>query len=410
MNKKIIIIIRSTGTQKLKVVKIAKDMGYEIAIAAEKGFKDTDKIFDYIIDTDVNNIDALVTDIAEFELQHDVIAILSFTEFGIEYSATISNILGYSGLSFKAAKICRNKFLTRSELKKHDLPSPKFLKVKNLEEMKKGIENIGVPVIIKPLNLAASCATVKINNINEIKEMYARLREMRKKSPVVGIMNDTIENYWIVEEYLEGFEISVETFTFNGETTIVAIHDKMCVVEAPYFLEEFFVTPSPRIDANLAKQIEDLTKKSLKSIGFNLGLSHVEYRITEKGPLLIEINGRLGGGLIGESVYISTGVNMYEVLLKMHLGIKPEVNIEQHNPVAFQMIVCPEGTVKSVIGFDEAMKNNKLKIVDQRIKVGDIVKARQADYGGWILATGDNLDEIINNVQEASAKIKFFVD
>ncbi|MGB8453112.1 MAG: ATP-grasp domain-containing protein [Anaerocolumna sp.] len=409
---KVIVFIKSIGITKLDVVKAVREKGYRIAIA-EKGYDNSNKIADYLIDTEADNIDMLISDIAEFSLEHEVAAILSFTESGIEQAAAVTQVLGYPGPNYKSIKICRNKYLTRIEMKKNGLPTPGFFKAKSLGEIKDKISALKFPVIIKPLNFSGSCSVARVDEFKELEDKFKLISSQREDSPFKDFMGDNIHDYWLIEEYLEGFEISVECFTYKGETFVAAIHDKMCQVEAPYFLEEVFVTPSPRISTELSNVIIDLTKRVLKTIDFNFGLSHVEYRVTKEGPVLLEINGRQGGGMVAESVCYSVGVNLPKIMVEMSLGMTPDVKLEKPKPVVFQTLIVEEGTIKEAKGFEDAQKNEKLKIAEQWAKPGDIIKARQAEYGGFILATGneeDDVNKIINIVKDAASKIEFTIE
>ena len=171
--------------------------------------------------------------------------IFSVSEFGIEVAAATAEILGIPyGSSFAAVKRARNKYLTRQFLRDKNVATPNFGIAKNLEELKNIAVNIGFPVIVKPLNGAGACSVIQLNSKTEIEEKAAAMIANRSKMPVNDYRIDTTEEYWIVEEYLDGVEISVECCTFEGETSVIAIHDKYCDVCEPYFIEKTFVTPS----------------------------------------------------------------------------------------------------------------------------------------------------------------------
>lgn len=168
--------------------------------------------------------------------------------------------------------------------------------LKNLEELKNIAVNIGFPVIVKPLNGAGACSVIQLNSKTEIEEKAAAMIANRSKMPVNDYRIDTTEEYWIVEEYLDGVEISVECCTFEGETSVIAIHDKYCDVCEHYFIEKTFVTPSPRFTDRQIAEIEQMAKDVLTAIEYDYGIAHVEMKVTEKGPRLLEVNARVGGG------------------------------------------------------------------------------------------------------------------
>ncbi|MCX7745310.1 MAG: ATP-grasp domain-containing protein [Clostridia bacterium] len=403
---KYIVIIRSNGLQKLDVYKKIREKGYKIAVF-EKGFKNENNMADIVVEVDLTSTEKLLTEIISFSEEHEVASIVSFTEFNLEQSALVNQILSKRGHSLKSIKIARNKYLTRLFTSKNNIISPKFTRIRSLSEAKERIKQFDLPVIIKPTNLANSYSVVKIENENELDGKFAKLERLKGKTPFDKYLTDTSEDAWIMEDYLEGFEISVESITYEGETRVVAVHDKMHDVEAPYFFESLFLTPSERITPDLLKTVEQMTKEILKAIDFTFGVSHVEYRVTKKGPVLVEVNPRQCGSLLVDSVYHSTKVNIPETLIDMSLGIKPQINIERRDFCAMQILYAPcEGRIEEIEGFDEAMEVKNILLAERRLKPGDVVLDRQVNDIGVLLACGTNKDEVLKNLSMAVSKIK----
>jgi len=409
--EKVIVFIRSFGLMRLDTYNIVKKLGYKIAIAADKDFNDKNNALgDYVIYTDTSNVDKLITDISNFGMSHKVEAVLTFLEQCIEQAATVAQILGCKGPSLESIKICRNKFLTRIKTIQKGIPTPGFFIAKSIEEIKEKVNVIKFPIIIKPLNFAGACAVIKVDCKEELDLKYQALLLRRENAAIKGSMADTTEEYWLVEEYIDGFEISVEAYAYQGQTVVVTIHDKILPVEAPDFIEGMSATPSPRITDELKGRIEQLTQEVFNSIGFRNGVAHVEYRISNNEPLLLEVNGRPGGGFVAESVFYSTGVQLNEVLIKICLGIDPSIHIENVKPTVLNELCPPEGKIVDIIGVNELKENKNLVIVEQRVKPGDIIKTSSMQLGILILAVGDNVEYLIELVKDLSCKVKFIVE
>lgn len=408
--KGIIAFIQSGGGANVKTIplNIAHQLGYQVAVF-DKNERDIFGLADYYYSVDTDNIDLLLTQFGLFYKEHKVEAVLTFTEFAVEQTAIIANVYGLPGLNVGAAKICRNKLLTRLVLEKNNIPQNKYLCVNNLDDNIDYIENnLTYPIVIKPLMFAGSCAVTRVNNRTELLKMIDDVKGERKRAPMNVWSKDNLPNLWMYEEYLDGYEISVEGITCQGKTEILAIHDKMTPMEGPVFLEEFFVTPSPRMDEELATEIKDLTCKILNTIGFDFGISHVEYRITKDGPRLLEINARIGGGLTGDSVEYSTSINMIESLIRLAVGLPVDLVPKYRKPTAIGVIYSDAGEIKEVQGIDEALQIDGVKVVKQWLKPGDIVKAKQVGYGADVLIVSEHSPEdAFLKAKEASEIIKF---
>ncbi|MGL5087725.1 MAG: ATP-grasp domain-containing protein [Clostridium sp.] len=408
MEKEVVVIIVPIVLEKEGFHHILRERNYEIAVLGKEYVGDK---ADYFLKADTTNIDAVVSELVKFKEEHKIAMIYSASEFGIEVAAEASAILDIPyASSFAAVKRARNKYLTRQFLEKSGVPTPRFFLVKSVEDVVKKSKCMEFPIIIKPLNTSGSCSVVQINNADELEGKVEGVFANRDSMPFYDFMPDTTKEYWIVEEYLEGIEISVESYTFNSETQVIAIHDKYCDVCEPYFIEKTFVTPPPRFTIEQIAEIEDMTKRVLAAIGYDYGVSHVEMKITKSGPRLLEINARIGGGLNIESVFRSTGVNLLEVLLDIRAGKKPDLKINNRKNVAFTLVVAEEGEIVEMTGFEEAEKISGVEIAVPCLKVGDKVKARQAIYGGFILVKDKGIPELLEILDEAERKISIKVE
>lgn len=115
---------------------------------------------------------------------------------------------------------------------------------------------------------------------------------------------------------MSGREMSVESITENGNTTVVTITDKL-VCELPYFVE--IGHSEPAILSETEKEsIIDITKKAILAMKLINGASHTEIKLTKDGPKIVEIAARLGGDFItSKLVPLSTGINMVEQSLNV---------------------------------------------------------------------------------------------
>ncbi|MEU9014124.1 ATP-grasp domain-containing protein [Streptomyces sp. NPDC048479] len=122
------------------------------------------------------------------------------------------------------------------------------------------------------------------------------------------------------EPYFSGPLYSAETLSWDGETRLLGISSRL-LSPLPHFREEgeaFPVAfPEPQA-AELAGWISSV----LNGIAYR-GFSHTEFIITDDGYEIVEINPRLGGGMIGELICDAYETNIYEAFFDMALGRRP---------------------------------------------------------------------------------------
>lgn len=407
--KKVIILIMQDLLEKKGFVDLVHQREFEIAVVSDTYQGD---LADYVLNADHKNVDLVITILSQFQKKHHIAGIFSRSEFGIETAAAAAAVLGIPYASpFATIKKTRNKLLTKECLNQNNIPTGEFMIAHCAEDIIEKWQADKYPIIIKPLNGAGSCSVTQINSVQEVKDKFILAEQQRSKMPVNDYRTDTTKGYWLVEEFLKGIEISVECCTFDSDTCVVAIHDKYCDVCEPYFIEKMFVTPSPRISVDLEKEIIEISKRILKALDYTYGMSHIEYVITDQGPRLLEVNARIGGGMLLESVFYSTGINFMETILDIHTGKCPEINIVKREIVAMSLICASkEGVVKEINGFEEVINDPGIVAAEPYTRVGEQVKARQANYGGFLIARGDSYEQIFNCLKKAESKVEFIIE
>lgn len=402
---KIIIILNTNGLKKLDTYHIIKQKGYDIALVSSTLEDEFSDIVDYYIESNINDCDRLMIDVVEFARTHEnIVGIVSFTEFAVEQAAFLAELLNLPTANSKAIKICRNKYLTKSMLRNSSINIPSYKLIRNKSDIKEYMETINKSIIIKPLDAAGAIGVFKLDNPEDIDRVYKSMQFLNHSESYKEIGKEFNE-FWIAEEYIKGYEISVESITYEGNTTTIAIHDKMNAVEAPYFLEEFFITPSMRMSTELQDTILSNVKEILEKIGFENGITHIEFRIRDNIPYLIEINPRPGGILVVESTYYSTKINLLEAQIDIVVGKEPMINLNERLPVAFQSITPPLGEIVSMSGVDHAPDSEYIKIFQVKSKVGDYVVNKSATQAVNILACGGEMQEMIQELNKISKQI-----
>jgi biotin carboxylase len=154
-------------------------------------------------------------------------------------------------------------------------------------------------------------------------------------------LEESLEKKVVVEEFIEGVEVSVESISWKGKHHILAITDKV-TTEAPYFVELQHHQPSL-----LSQEIQDKiiaeTLKALDALDIEFGASHSEFKITKEGKVFtIEVGARMGGDFIGSHlVELSTGYDFIKGVIDvaLHQFEEPVFGQQNHSGVYF---LCKE--------------------------------------------------------------------
>jgi biotin carboxylase len=274
------------------------------------------------------------------------------TDIAVPTVCYVAQELGLISNSYNSAVISTNKAEMREAFVKGNCNIPKFRKI-NSDGF--NIDDFIFPVIIKPVDRSGSRAVFKAEKPEEVTNAAA-----------VAIEESFVKNA-IIEEFIQGIEVSVESISWEGNHTILAITDKTTTNE-PYFVELAHHQPS-NLSEEIQNRIKDETIKCLNALNIQHGAGHSEFKITEKGEVfVIEVGARMGGDFIGSHlVALSTGYDFLKGVIQCALNEfeEPELTAKNHSGVFF---LCEE--TKELLPYFN--KNNTFdiekKILDQSLK------------------------------------------
>lgn len=230
--------------------------------------------------------------------------------------AYVANKMNLKGNDYEAAVMANNKYQMREAFMKSGVPCPKYMMVTadtlNNGEVKETLDILKYPIIVKPSDRSGSLGVTKV-------ETAANLM-----SAIEYAIEKSFKHQAMVEEFIEGREISVEFISYNGVHYPLQITDKV-TTEAPHFVELEHHQPAALSDEMYAS-IYEITKNALNALGLTNGASHAEYKITTEGRIAImEIGGRMGGDFIGSDlVRLSTGYDFVKGVIDVALGVFEE--------------------------------------------------------------------------------------
>jgi biotin carboxylase len=242
--------------------------------------------------------------------------VFSYDETLMQAAAQAAEALVLPGSPPGAILACRDKALTRSVLAAAGIPQPASTAVRTQDEALAAAAATGYPVVIKARGLAGSIGVVRADGPAAVAAAFAAASSAT--FPGVPAYDAGV----LVEEFLTGPEISVDCVVAGGACTITALARKQTGMD-PFFEETGHIVDSrdPLLDdAELLDQIHRIHK----AIGYTLGATHSEFRLTPTGPRLVEINARLGGDLIPYLGFLATGTDPAVAAAQVAAGCAPD--------------------------------------------------------------------------------------
>jgi len=231
--------------------------------------------------------------------------------------ARLTAALGLPGGGVDAVAACRDKHGTRTLLAKAGVPQPSSVLVADVDAALAAAAEIGYPVVLKPRALAASLGVVRVDDPAALAARWAFAHD----TTVPGAPSYDVSV--LVEQYADGPEISVDAVVHRGTVTPMVLARKQ-LGYPPYFEEVGHIVDGadPLLGDTRIRQVLQDTHAAL---GFADGVTHTELRLTPSGPMVIEVNARLGGDLIPYLGMLATGVDPGLAAAAVACGTPPEV-------------------------------------------------------------------------------------
>ena len=199
----------------------------------------------------------------------------------------------------------------------------------------------------------------------------------------------------LAEKFVEGSEVSVETFVHKGEPIFHNITE---------YLHQWKKSVVPAdLEPDLEKKILEINDQVIKHFGLDRGMTHAEFYLTRNGPVFGEIAIRPPGGYYMELIEKVYGFDPWKAYVELSCGKKVIFPSSKPEGYAAVYTIHPEaGKIKSISGV-AIIKSNLNNIIefDIRKEVGDEVHSRESTSNevGHILIWEETREEILRSIE-----------
>jgi len=296
--------------------------------------------------------------------------IVTFSDSAIDHVAAIAARLGLRFDDERTALTLRDKYVQRQALRAGGVWTPPVVALPpdaDRETLAMLAARAPYPAVLKPRRAAGSHHAFKVANAQEL---MTRLDELAHEPPeellVEGYLSDgPAPPGGFVAGYL-----SVESMTLDGVIRHLATNGRTPMA---YPLRETsgFI-PSTLAGEELAAVL-DLATRALRAVGVRWGFAHTEIKLTADGPAVIEINGRLGGGVPGMMSLVA-GVDLIKAAMQIALGLDPGLPaLPATHGVAYYVALQPPADARRIVAIDGVERLSSLpgvKRVNIKQKLG----------------------------------------
>lgn len=345
---------------------------------------------------DVYDWPSLSTLVAKINAEHTIDAVLTRYEAYVSVVGAINEHLGLSGISYQTARNFSNKYLMKKQWEAAGVPCAAVAVVDqlsgNLESISTFLDTHQFPLILKKTTGAHSKFVMKVHSKQELLEQI----EFLEQQIAPFIMGKPLQGYVtksesaqepkiIVEEFLHGRELTVDSFVSNGVYT----HMPFCeyVLAHELGVDDSYL-PIRSMPTSLSHDARALilttVERAIRALGAQNCVCHTELFFDEQNNAcwIIESTPR-GGGHRSEMSLISSGYDYNLAVFQATAGLPlAPCNVDGQVISVVEFFAEHEGRVRA-LDLDFLSQHPMVSQVNIKCKKGELVN--QAQLGGKVL-------------------------
>lgn len=387
------ILVFGGGINQVLLIKACKKLGYYTVVTdpnpAAPGAEDAD-VFAVLPPRDFEAHCKLI------EKEHIGGLVTCQMENPLLLMARLAEKYGFLFPSQAVIQGARDKYLMKQAFLAHGVPCAKGVMIETLTALQAfDFDNWVFPLIIKPVDSYSSRGVYRAENREDLISHYEKTAVFSSTGQV------------LIEEFLEGPEVSVESVTAKGETHIVQITDKM-ITPYPHTVELAHYQPSA-LSETTCLEIRKVVQEAIAALKIDNSGSHAELKVTPQGPKMIEIGARLGGDYISSYLTeLSTGVDMNKAVAQIAMGEEPDVQSSFQHYSAVQYYNWEAGRkVKAKTPLSCFLQKPEVAFAEIFVKSGDILPqiTESTLRHACFITSAEDRNELAQNVAQLSEEL-----
>jgi biotin carboxylase len=402
-----VMLILPTATYRARAFLRAADaLGLECVVASEEAPTLAALMEDRVLTLDLGDPEKAAGRAAASAERSPVDAVVGVDEASVLTAAHVAHRLGLARNPVEAVAATRDKRRLRALLDAARVRQPRWVEVRGDaagSAAAHAAAAVGLPCVVKPVNLAASRGVIRADTTAELAVAIARVDALLRRPDLCGADGDTP---LLVEEFIPGPEIAVEGILTEGVLTVLAIFDKPDPLDGPFFDETLYVTPS-RHSADALDDAVAVTRQAVRALGLRDGPIHAELRLAARGCVFLEVAARSIGGRCSSALRFVDGsreMSLEELILRHALRMPLDQPRLAGGGAGVLMIPVPAmGLLRRVWGVEEASAVPGVTTVEVTIPLGQEVESLpEGDrYLGFVIARGPDAAAVEDALRRA---------
>ena len=337
-----IVLVLAGGSDQIALIKELKDRGHKVVLVdyfenpPAKPFADK-----HIVASTLDK--EAITVIAKKE--NVELVVTACTDQALLTVAKVSENLSLPCyISYQTALNVTNKSYMKRIMIENDIPTAKYVLLKDV--VVDSFADFKFPMVVKPVDCNSSKGVKKMETLGTVsKYLQEAINHSRTKEA-------------IIEEFIEGEELSVDMYVENTTAKLLSITNSNKIKnENAFTITQSYYSLLNNYDeikiVSIAQKIVNAFELKDTPLLIQMVKNKDEY-------FILEFSARMGGGSKYKLIEVLSGVNIMSVYVDRILGKFPKVSPEKIvNFATMNYVYCKNGQITEFYGFD-TLKENKI--------------------------------------------------
>jgi biotin carboxylase len=309
---------------------------------------------------------------------------------------------GLGGMSVDAVTGFRDKQLMKERVQAAGLRVPRSRRVRTELETRQAAEEIGYPLILKPIAGAGSADTYRVDHPSELGPTLLKMRGVREAS---------------CEEYIDGEEFTFDTVSIDGVPAfenVAAYLPKPIEARSVEWISPVIITvrdmQQPKLAAGLA-----LGRGVLRALGMGDGFTHMEWYLTSKGEAVFgEIGCRPGGACLVDQMNYTCDIDLFREWARVSCwrSFEADATRKYNAGIVFKRALG-RGRITRIEGLEAWLRACDSWVVEEKLLRPGTPRRNWKNTllsDGWVLVRHPEWDEAYRMAFAAATGIKMFAE
>jgi biotin carboxylase len=284
---------------------------------------------------------AVVKQVREWKAAQPLNQVECLWEPGVILAARLREGLGVPGQDVAQATLFRDKDAMKQAVAAAGIRTPKHQRATTAAECQRAAEQIGFPVIVKPIAGAGSADTFQVNSRLELDAVLARVGHVREVN---------------VEEFIDAVEYTFDTICIKGKIA----YWNICLYRPRPLTarQEEWISPQTvvlrDVDADNLAGGREMGRAVIKALGFQTGFTHMEwYRKANGETVFGEIAARPPGARTVDVMNYASDIDLYTAWAEAVLHRRFSTKLERrYNAAIIFKRARGAGHIRHIEGLD----------------------------------------------------------